>query len=210
VYLADTEQAYSGHAIIETYRGGTWGAVDAAAGVVYLSPAGEPVATWSLMNRPDLVEAHARFSCSTYARPGQFRCAAISNYSVWDRARYDYTVSPVNEYYRSILAMSNAGWPGGLRWLHGEDANSTQGANLRVITVPVSDKFDSIASTYDEQARYLEQWDGQVLIDMLGDVRGKSVLDIGCGTGRLLCRLRDMGADTTGILCLRGNGASGA
>lgn len=28
VYLADTTQAYSGHVIIEVYRGGLWGAVD--------------------------------------------------------------------------------------------------------------------------------------------------------------------------------------
>ena len=70
---------------------------------------------------------------------------------------------------------------------------------MEIVTVPVADKFDTIASTYDDQARYLEQWDGQVLLDMIGDVRGKSVLDIGCGTGRLLSRLRDLGADTVGI-----------
>ena len=35
---------------------------------------------------------------------------------------YDYAVSPINDYYRSILEMSGRGWPGGLRWLHGEDA----------------------------------------------------------------------------------------
>ena len=37
-----------------------------------------------------------------------------------DSDTYDYTVTGLNEYYRAILTMANKGWPGGLRWLHGE------------------------------------------------------------------------------------------
>jgi hypothetical protein len=37
----------------------------------------------------------------------------------WER--YDYPVSSMNDYYRSILERSLQGWPGGLRWLHEED-----------------------------------------------------------------------------------------
>lgn len=34
---------------------------------------------------------------------------------------YDYTVSGVNRYYGQVLDMAERGWPGGLRWLRGED-----------------------------------------------------------------------------------------
>ncbi len=34
---------------------------------------------------------------------------------------YDFVESTANAYYLSILSQSSAGWPGGLRWLHGED-----------------------------------------------------------------------------------------
>jgi hypothetical protein len=70
------------------------------------------------MREPALVEAGGGF----YSQPEQFRAAAIANYSVADRDGYDYTVSGVNDTYRSILTESARGWPGGLRWLHGEDA----------------------------------------------------------------------------------------
>lgn len=122
VMLFNTEQAYSGHVIIETYRGGTWGAVDPTTAVIYRHPDRKPASTWELMNQPHLIEAHWREDVSTlYTNIGQFRGVAISNCFVWDWKDYDYTVSPVNDYYRSILEMSMQGWPGGLRWLHGED-----------------------------------------------------------------------------------------
>ena len=121
VYLADVEQAYSGHAIIEAHRQGKWGAVDATTDVVYRHPDGRPATTWELMNEPSLIEAHRRKTGTIYTTPGQFRAAAVSNYFVWEREKHGYTVSGMNEYCRSILEMSLRGWPGGLRWLHGED-----------------------------------------------------------------------------------------
>ena len=121
VYLADISLAYSGHAIIEAHRRGKWGAVDATTDVIYLHPNGEPASVWELMNQPALVEAHRRNTGTIYTTPGQFRAAAVSNYFVWEQEKYDYTVSRMNEYCRSILEMSLRGWPGGLRWLHGED-----------------------------------------------------------------------------------------
>ena len=121
VMLFDTGRAYSGHMIIEAYRGGVWGAVDATACVVYSDPTGAPATTWQLMNHASWIEEHALRNPSPYTRPDQFRGAALSNYFVRQRDRYDYTVSGVNDYCRSILEMSEKGWPGGLRWLHGED-----------------------------------------------------------------------------------------
>jgi hypothetical protein len=120
VYLADTDTAYSGHAVIEVFRGSAWGAVCAATGVVYRHTDGRGAPTWDLMNDADLVRAHD----GAYLTPGQFRAAAVANYFVWEAAKYDYTVSGVNAYYRSILERSALGWPGGLRWLHGEDTGA--------------------------------------------------------------------------------------
>ncbi len=121
VYLFDTGQAYSGHAITEVYRRGIWGAVCPHTDVVYRHHDGRPASTWELMNDPALIELHRSGTRRSYTRVGQFRGAAISNYAVWESSRYDYTVSPLNDYYRSILGMSLAGWPGGLRWMHGEE-----------------------------------------------------------------------------------------
>ena len=56
---------------------------------------------------------------------------AIVNYFVWEADRYDFTVSGLNPYTRSILEQSMRGWPGGLRWLHGED-ESTRARPFRV------------------------------------------------------------------------------
>lgn len=121
VYLIDTEKAYSGHVIIEVYRAEVWGAVDPLTNVIYRHPGGKPASTWHLMNNHRLIECHWRDKSTLYTTVDQFRGAAISNYFVWCWKKYDYTVNKINDYYRSILEMSDKGWPGGLRWLHGED-----------------------------------------------------------------------------------------
>jgi hypothetical protein len=119
VYLADIGQAYSGHAIIEGYRAGAWGAADPTGNVIYRHGTGRPATTWELMNDPELLMRHAP---APYTNPGQFRCAAVADYSICRCESYDYAESGLNDYCRSILEMSVNGWPGGLRWLHGEDA----------------------------------------------------------------------------------------
>lgn len=121
VYLVDTKKAYSGHVIVEVYRAKRWGAVDPLTNVIYYHAQGEPASTWDLMNDPELIKRHSKGESTPYTMPGQFRAAAISNYFVWLPGEYNYTVSSINPYYRSILEMSDKGWPGGLRWLHGED-----------------------------------------------------------------------------------------
>ena len=119
VYLFNLAQAYSGHVIVEVYRAGTWGAVDSSTGVIYYKSAGEPATVWELMSDAELVEAH-RAPDASYTSAGQFRAAGVTNYCCWECDRYDYTVTRINAYYLSILELSNQGWPGGLRWLHGE------------------------------------------------------------------------------------------
>ena len=122
VHLYDTAHAYSGHVIIETYRQERWGAIDTTTGVVYMHPDGRPASTWELMNEPELIESHACNPMAAYTSTrGQFAGAAISNYFVWQSEMYNCAVSSINDYYRSILSLAQKGWPGGLRWLHGEE-----------------------------------------------------------------------------------------
>lgn len=75
------------------------------------------------MNDPELIDRHREATGGFYTSRDQFSAAGIANYFLWEHERYDYTVSGVNDYYLSILSMSDEGWPGGLRWLHGEDTN---------------------------------------------------------------------------------------
>ena len=126
VYLFDLDQAYSGHVIIETWREARWGALDANTAVVYRIPDGSPASVWDLMNDPSLIEAHGAHPRAFYTTVGQFRAAGVANYSCWEPEQYDYTVSGLNEYYRSILDMSDKGWPGGPRWLHEENRESAE------------------------------------------------------------------------------------
>jgi transglutaminase-like putative cysteine protease len=121
VALADLDVAYSAHQIVEVYRGGAWGALDPISGVVYRYPDGRLASVRDLQRDPDLVDSHAS-RAAIYTRPGQFRSAAIFTYDIGDADRFDYSVSRVNDYYRSILEHAAIGWPNGLRWLHGEDA----------------------------------------------------------------------------------------
>lgn len=120
INLCNINEAYNGHVIIEAYRNGKWGAVDSSTAVVYRHPDGSPASTWDLMNQPSLIELHQSPSAQ-YTNVGQFLVAAIVNYFVSQSNDFDYTSSGINDYCRSVLEMSSRGWPGGFRWLHGED-----------------------------------------------------------------------------------------
>ena len=119
VNLFNLNAAYSGHVIVEVHRSGTWGAVDTSSGVVYQKDDGAPATTWELMNDAELVIRHEGPE-AWYTHPEQFTAAGIANYYVRDSELYDYAVTGLNDYYRAILSMAGQGWPGGLRWLHGE------------------------------------------------------------------------------------------
>ncbi|MCI4322295.1 MAG: transglutaminase-like domain-containing protein, partial [Thermoplasmata archaeon] len=121
VILEDTGLAYSGHTIVETWRDGTWGAVDPVGNLVYRKQFHESATTWDLMTHPELLDAQPVRHPGPGARRGQFSWAAISNYSLGTLDSVDYSVGAINQYYRTILTMSEQGWPGGLRWLFGED-----------------------------------------------------------------------------------------
>jgi hypothetical protein len=143
-FLADTHQAYCGHVICEVFyrvstspaapaaptapltgrAGGAasalWGAVDPETNVLYQHPDGRPGSLWHLHQSPELVERH-RGPGRVYTYPGQFGAVAISHYDIAAAERYDYAEVPLNDYVRAIWRMGDAGWPGGLRWLFGED-----------------------------------------------------------------------------------------
>ena len=113
--------AYSGHEIIEVHRSGGWGAADVVYGVVYRHPDGRPASSWDLLRDPDLIAAHWPDPHQRRGKVEQFLGVALVNYFIWEAGRYDYAISTLTDYCRSILELSVRGWPGGLRWLHGED-----------------------------------------------------------------------------------------
>lgn len=120
VWLFNLNQAHSAHEIIEAFTEGVWGAADPVNGVVYRHPDGRPATTWELMNDERLVNGSWEGRSSFYADPRQFQGAAVCNYAIRRASDFDYTVSRLNDYCRRVLEMANAGWPGGLRWLHDE------------------------------------------------------------------------------------------
>jgi len=122
VFLADPTRPYYGHGIIEVSRGGNWGAVDCLSNVVYRKADASPASVWELQQDPDLVVRHQAGEFTTYVQASQFRDAAIVDYPVEERASFSYGVGRANSYYAAILEMADKGWPGGSRWLHGEDS----------------------------------------------------------------------------------------
>ena len=121
IWLINLTQAYSGHAIIEAFVEDVWGAADPLNGVLYRHSDGRPATTWELMNDDRLVRMSWQRQLSFYANARQFAAAAVGNYPIWQASSFDYTASSLNDYSRRVLEMSNAGWPGGLRWLFGEE-----------------------------------------------------------------------------------------
>jgi len=128
VWLFNLDAAYSGHVIVEAFREDLWGALDPSTAIAYRHPNGHPATTWDLMNDAALVEDYAGDPKALYTSVGQFRSAGVANYFVWRTDQYEYATSQLNEYYSSILTMSDKGWPGGLRWLHGEDGERAEQA----------------------------------------------------------------------------------
>ena len=112
VCLFNTARAYSGHQVIEAHIDGSWVCADPVHGFVYQRSDGTPATALDVMRE-------RRASSSQHS--GVFREVFLVNYNPMEASTYDFTESRSNAYYLSILNQSSAGWPGGLRWLHGED-----------------------------------------------------------------------------------------
>lgn len=54
--------------------------------------------------------------------------------------------------------------------------------------------YDLAAVNYDNKEKYLNSFEKGRIIDMLGDARGKTILDVGAGTGRLASTLVKAGS----------------
>lgn len=65
--------------------------------------------------------------------------------------------------------------------------------------LPVRDGYDRWAEIYDEEDNPLVLLEQPRVMELLGEVRGLRVADIGCGTGRHALRLATGGAIVTGV-----------
>jgi malonyl-CoA O-methyltransferase len=66
-------------------------------------------------------------------------------------------------------------------------------------TVGVVEGYDRWASTYDRGPNPLVMLEEPVTLALIGDVRGRRILDLGCGTGRYCALLASRGAAVIGL-----------
>lgn len=59
--------------------------------------------------------------------------------------------------------------------------------------------YDLSAENYDKKESYLNSFEKNMLLPLLGDIKNKKVLDVGAGTGRLATVLAKMGAQVTAL-----------
>lgn len=59
--------------------------------------------------------------------------------------------------------------------------------------------YNLAAPDYDKKEAYLDSFEKDKLLPLLGDVRNKKILDVGAGTGRLSMRLSRLGASVVAL-----------
>lgn len=59
--------------------------------------------------------------------------------------------------------------------------------------------YDLFAPHYDDSFKLLSGFEKGQLFSVFGDMKGKKVLDLGCGTGRILGELKLFGAEVTAV-----------
>jgi malonyl-CoA O-methyltransferase len=65
--------------------------------------------------------------------------------------------------------------------------------------VEVVEGYDKWASTYEREPNPLVMLEERVTLELIGDVQGKRVLDLGCGTGRYCALLAERGGTVIGL-----------
>lgn len=66
-------------------------------------------------------------------------------------------------------------------------------------SVEIIEGYNKWACTYEHQANPLIMLEENITLAMIGDVQGKRILDVGCGTGRYCTLLAERGALVVGI-----------
>ena len=64
---------------------------------------------------------------------------------------------------------------------------------------PTSSQYDHFADDYADGGPYNEFYERPAMLELLGEVEGLKVLDVGCGSGVLTHRLLEAGASVIGI-----------
>src|SRR2546430_11146973 len=77
----------------------------------------------------------------------------------------------------------------------------------RTEPLPTKEGYDRWSEIYDDEANPLIVLEERYFPDLLGDVRGSDVVDLGCGTGRHAVRLAAGGARVTAVAFTEGEGA---
>jgi malonyl-CoA O-methyltransferase len=76
---------------------------------------------------------------------------------------------------------------------------ATDASKDALVVVPTRQGYDRWASSYDTDGNPLIALEEPLVDGLLGDVRGLSVLDVGCGTGRHAVRLAAAGAKVQAV-----------
>lgn len=67
----------------------------------------------------------------------------------------------------------------------------------KIKILPSATGYDLAASIYDKRKEYLNSFEKGKVIEILGDLKNKKVLDVGAGTGRLSVELSSNSAEVT-------------
>ena len=59
--------------------------------------------------------------------------------------------------------------------------------------------YNLYASQYDEKKTFLDSFENNILGRFFQELKGKKVLDVGCGTGRTISDLKKAGANVVGV-----------
>lgn len=65
--------------------------------------------------------------------------------------------------------------------------------------MPSTAGYNLAAADYDKKEKYLNSFEKDKFIPLLGDVKGEKILDVGAGTGRAAVSLAKMGAEVTAL-----------